>query len=782
MKKQIRRFTACLLVGVMLLLQGCAGKEGTSAEESSQAGTAQGADAAAEKETESGERTMGRYLEEEITLPEDIDYVDSPRVFLKKLDTGELALIEQKTGMYLSSDQGESWSRKETPWLNELREVYLLDLTIAPNGAVAVSYMLPSDETKESEDAGLQTANLYVSPDGNETQLESPDKNNYIHRFAFGKDSRLYGYTMGGNVYEMDPTGGGDKLLFETEGLSDFVCFTDQYMIDLTSRGVLYYDLENGLLVDADQVLQTYIEENVGSDIGSYSDAYCVVMAEGEEENVLYFACEDGLYRHVIGGTAVEQIMEGSLSSLGDPMMLLAGMVVLPDNEFAILYTNGKMYRYVYNPDIPTVPEEQISIYGLTESYAIRQAVSLFQKQHPEVYVRYEIGMSSESGMTSEDAIKNLNTKMMSGSGPDLLVLDGLPRVSYQEKGVLTDLSEVVGEMTGDEELFSNLVDACRVDGKLWYLPLRFRLPLLVGETEKIQGVTDLTTLADTVEKLREEHPTGALTGLMVEEKALRMLAMNSSGAWLDKKTGALDEGKLQEFLTQAKRIYQAEIEGLDEAELEEYAVRYISSINWSGAKEYFGSADSAAMNIAMKEQVFGMGMTNMMDGDFNTISTLANQEENLDYGVWQGQVQDGFIPKVMIGVSSASKEKELVWTFFHFLYGRELQDIETAAGFPMNRVSFEGLKVNPRSEDMSLSIGTSGPDGTSFSLDIKWVTEEDFAKIKEMVENAKNVCTGDERVEEVVYEIGGKALKGSVSVEDAVKEIGKKVGIYLAE
>ena len=181
-------------------------------------------------------------------------------------------------------------------------------------------------------------------------------------------------------------------------------------------------------------------------------------MEQGEQGDVIYFACSGGLYRHVLGGTAVEQIVDGNLSSMGDPKMFLAGLAVLPDNEFAVLYTNGKMYRYTYDPDVPTVPEEQVSVYSLNENYAIRQAVSLFQKQHPETYVRYEVGLNTGSGMTSEDAIKNLNTRIMSGSGPDLLVLDGLPRRSYEEKGVLMELSEIAAGMSGEEELFSNLV------------------------------------------------------------------------------------------------------------------------------------------------------------------------------------------------------------------------------------------------------------------------------------------------------------------------------------
>ena len=138
------------------------------------------------------------------------------------------------------------------------------------------------------------------------------------------------------------------------------------------------------------------------------------------------------------------------------------GLAVLADDEFAVLYPTTKLCRYVYDETIPTVPEEEIRIYSLTEDYTVRQAVSLFQREHPEVYVRYEMGMSGSDGMTEEDAIRNLNTRLASGSGPDLLVLDGLPASSYEDKGLLADLTELEAGFTGENSLFSNLVDAVR--------------------------------------------------------------------------------------------------------------------------------------------------------------------------------------------------------------------------------------------------------------------------------------------------------------------------------
>ena len=52
--------------------------------------------------------------------------------------------------------------------------------------------------------------------------------------------------------------------------------------------------------------------------------------------------------------------------------------------------------------------------------------------------------MTGEDGVTAEDAVKALNTELLAGNVPDVLVLDGLPADSYIEKGILADISEVV--------------------------------------------------------------------------------------------------------------------------------------------------------------------------------------------------------------------------------------------------------------------------------------------------------------------------------------------------
>ena len=804
MKRRYRRWTAFLLLGIMLFLEGCAGRKDAGAGRGMPAGTAE--------EGQDRETGMGRYLEQDVALPEEIvSGGNSPGAYLRRLNNGDLALMEPTAGLYLSSDQGESWVRKPTPWYEELNG-WTGWIALAPDGAAALIHSPYKEEEPSSdtdadsepqaagkEDPGPESEPkkedtylyaeyapeyFYVDPEGNPQKLEAPDPANWITQFWFGDDSRLYACDLNGKVYEMDTENGKAKELFQIEGVSKSVCFVSRTMLVFTSRDdVVLYDLERGMPAE-DQVLQDFVRNHSDS---SDQEGLSFLAAAGEQEEVLYLANSGGLYRHVLGGSAMEQLSDGSISSLGDPRMALHGFAVLPDDEFLVLYNGAKLCRYVYDPDIPTVPEEQIHLYSLTEDNTIRQAISLFQKKHPDVYVQYETGLSADGNRTAEDAVKNLNTRILSGSGPDLLVLDGLPARSFGEKGVLADLSGIVHELEGTDRLFKNLVDACRLEGRLYYVPVRFRLPLLVGDRESVERVKDLASLADTVEALREDSPEGPLMGFQSEEEALRILALTSRAAWMDPVNRTIDREKLSEFLENARRIYQAEAAGTGEAD---GAGRF----DWNGwntektQEEYAGEealnavSFLQAINVAGKQQKLGAGFTYRMDMEFNVVSTLSGQEEDFAYAPWQGQVSNGFLPKTMVGICAGSEKKETVLEFFRFLYGRKLQDLDLSSGYPINEASFEQWKESPREGYERSGIIISGDSGDLFTLDVRWSRESDFERLRDMARSASVICTGDPQLEEIVCELGAEALSGSADVEKTVDEIVKKASIYLSE
>lgn len=790
--KKFRKWIALFCTGVMAasFLAGCGNGNGNTGEQVEN-GTKQENGASAENK----EKSMGRYLEKDIVLPEEFLSMSTyPIPYLEKRNDGKLVIAEEAAGIYTSADNGETWESEGNPWRDLPKDIYLTGIAFSPDGAVAVkgSVVRVEEKNENSESEAVEKTEqkyYYIDSTGKRTEITCLDDLEWVFNIWFDRQGRLYATAPGGKFYRIDPKARTKKELFQTEGNLDFACFTEKHMVGFTSRAeVVVYDLEQEILAQTDKVLQDFVTENLVDGIGGYDYGHEIVATAGEQEDIIYFAFQGGLYRHVIGGTAIEQIIDGTTSSFGDPSKMLMGMVTLPDNEFAVMYKDGALLRYTYDPNVPTVPDKQLKVYSLTENYSMRQAVSLYQKAHQDVYIRYEIGMSGQDGVTREDAIRNLNTKIMSGEGPDILLLDGLPQHSYEEKGILADMSSLIDGLSGEEAVFPNIVKACKKDGKLYALPIRIQLPMLMGDAEIIQNIKDLGTLADAVEELRVKNPEGELLGFGGSmERLFYVLSVPSSAAWADEK-GKINEAALEEFLTQAKRIWQAEIAGTD---YEEEQRERSYSPGFSGEEgRYFAAAANQAIDIAMGERRLAAGKVYRVDFDYAVMTSIAEQHEELGIASWNGQVKDGFIPEGLAGVAASAAENELALSFYKLLFGRELQDMDLADGLAVNMASFDSFRENPRKgmagedERSSGGIGISNANegGVTFSLDVLWPSAEEFQQLKDKISAASRIMVGDTTIEQAVYEVLPKVLDSTITPKEGVKEIVKKAAIYLAE
>ena len=104
---------------------------------------------------------------------------------------------------------------------------------------------------------------------------------------------------------------------------------------------------------------------------------------------------------------------------------------------------------------------------------------------------------------------------------------------------------------------------------------------MLQGQGEDVTAVTDLTSMADTLEKYQSEYsemhmPMSLLSG--GADTFIRQLADVNAPAWL-KEDGTLDEAAVTEYLEQANRIYQTGKAGLDALKAQGFAVHSIGEI-----------------------------------------------------------------------------------------------------------------------------------------------------------------------------------------------------------
>lgn len=792
----LRRIISLLLVFTLLSIAGC-GKAGEAA-----AGSTKQTDTpetGSTSGTGDGEKAMGRYVEDSQDLSDMIMRADG----MVKMQDGSIVIQDYYNGQIVSKDNGHTWEPSAQPWLTEWNEKYYIhDMQLSSDGYIAVMYFAEQEETAESDEgedvAGEDEAEedtvisvpemdgqyALIDPEGNSTPIDI-DSQIGINLLWFSDEGDLF-IISGSQIYQVDKQSGRSELLLETEERAEFLSVYGNSMVFAALEGLFFYDMEKKEWVE-DAVVNDFVKSNYGrleyNDMSSYP-----FLPFQAESDILYMAFRGGLYRHVIGGSSVEQVIDGSLSSFGNPSLRLVGMVALADNEFLTLFTGGKVVRHTYDPEMPTVPDKQISVYSLEQNDTMLQAIILFQARYPDIYVKYVVGMDESSSVTREDALKKLNTEILAGTGPDLMILDDMPLHSYMEKGILADITPYLTALEETETLLPNLRNAFKEGEVIYAVPARFKVPLIAGEKSNLDKISDLSSLADTIESIRGSRPEGNILGFYTETQVLRSLAMVCASAWQNE-DGSVDETAISDFLTQAKRIYQAEVAGISAEDIAEFQEMNMGFMNSDGIyydkSDYYLSVGGGSHRLASGDTSMTMGY--IEDGFGFSILTSALDvvgSQETDIRGLTGQIKNSFIPDTIVGISASSANQEMAGELLKALLSQETMNLIYGA-YPINKASFEKCFINTYNSEGNREIGmmsNGSSDGRESVLYISWPEDKWIDQVRTIMESADTLSLADSVLEDTILEEGVSALNGERTVEETVKAIGRKVSIYMAE
>lgn len=98
---------------------------------------------------------------------------------------------------------------------------------------------------------------------------------------------------------------------------------------------------------------------------------------------------DKGLYRHTLYGSTVEQLIDGSLCSMGNSMLGLVGVLQMGD-AFWVAFSGGHLKQYIYDPTASAMPENLMRVWGLYADEDVERVVSAFAQSHPDLYITYE--------------------------------------------------------------------------------------------------------------------------------------------------------------------------------------------------------------------------------------------------------------------------------------------------------------------------------------------------------------------------------------------------------
>ena len=623
----------------------------------------------------------------------------------------------------------------------------------------------------------------------------------YYYTFKFANNGDIVFSNDNGMIYQLDPASGEMKneFVLDDSYINAFVTVGDSLLV-LGDTSVKEYSLESGKELGNIEALESEVLYENNSKFYGISNIF------SDDDKTIYYSNTTGLYKYELGSKEVEQIVEGTLSSIGDDNMYIRAFVVGKDNTFLACgqdYNSHEggtsIIKFIYSADTPKTPENQITVYSLYEDYNIRQNIVLFQKANPDIYVKLETGISGEDAVTKSDALRTLNTEIMAGKGPDIILLDGMSE-SYLEQGLLEDISDVIEEYTKNDLLFENIIDAYTdKDGKVYSIPTKIKIPVVAGTTEYVSSVTDLQTLSEALVKSAEN------SGKANEEKYVEMytpsmlvsmLYYANGSTWLNE-DNTINEDNIKEFLEEAKKIYDAYVATYDEDQYEEYkkSMQYYIDEYGEDTDIYYLDNYLSPMSI-MDESAKKLAVGVISGVDFiEQMYSLNKANEDITYALINGQTSGIFVPKNLMGINAKSDNKEIAKKFISYLLSEESQSKESYDGLPINKAAFDKMSEYPYADDFvgengepyseGQSIGTWGfsdENGTIVELEMYWPTKEYFNIFKSEVESLKTPVTVNTIVLQEVSKAFDKYANGNGNLDEVVKSIGDNIDLILAE
>jgi len=724
-----------------------------------------------------GDVPLGRFVEEDLQMPEGIKTFLS----IQKLEDGALQVVSigdtDAIQSHISKDDGSTWKKQDHIPDSTIPDGYeVLTAGINKQGSIFTSYAKIKHETAwGSEVEGAYLYNM-ITADGEVKDIELPLSVTGADEFGYG--ARSIGIAENGDALyahesEAAPTtvyrvSADDLEVKQTYELKSGSCYlTESAILVEANEGLIQYDLKTGEekgIIDIKQKLQ---EEQ--------SNMYIM----GDNEDMFYIANQSGIYRYVAGGNVVEQLIDGSLVSLCTSDLTAKEMINLGEQEFLIafqdFYREIVLKRYRYDADAPTTPNKELTVYSLKDNQDVRKMILEFQKTNPDTYVIYQIGMEDESLATTGDAIKLLNTEIMAGNGPDVLILNGLPMDSYIEKGILKELNTILEPRLENGELFENIIRAYEQEGEISAVPMSFKVPVIYGSLQARSTIKSLDSLLEYLKSDEAASFSGESLQLSRRDLIRRLTAVYGNEFI---KTDKIDEHKLESFLSISKEIYDEITNGL-EADDSGAGVRKEGWAEYmrTGYDEYYQDSGiyASIYGILHEESLMNLGyMTSMLDVVDLNYGTLQN--DSLDYQLIDSE-NNYFMPSIMVGLNAKGTNQEQGLAFIDFMIseeGQSTQKMNLGYGFPVNRKIFREDMEIP-SEAVFEKMGTNLENYT-------WASPEAFERFENLVNSLDTPVTIDSILFDALDEQAELYFKGEKDLQDAASDFVQKMNLYLAE
>lgn len=581
--------------------------------------------------------------------------------------------------------------------------------------------------------------------------------------------------TKEGRVYLFDYGAGGSIFAFEPDG-----SLKEVYTPELDAlEGIVEGRDERiyGYCVTGEEPIFVEIEETDENCFPKYVCPIIPWQVYGGCEDGIYLSDREGLWQYIpetgelqrmwgwddeyvqIDGLQIERIFRGR-----EKVHLVCreqsfGMAGWRGGELTFVSVDNRNRRDYPEKEIVTISRSSFHTFYEYGSH-MEELVRLYNRQSR----KYKVVVLEQEDLSTKETWKEflseIEMRLMRGEGPDIIEIKGLDVSSLAAKGAFEDLTDYYesSAIVRTEDLLESVREAGNVMGKNVIVFPCFSLDTMLCKEDI--GEEDWTPMRFL--ELMQGDGT-RLQGLASQQDALRYcmgIRLAEHFVNHEKRECYFDSDEFRQVL-EGCRNWESAYPPLIRGDSIEALSEQLSSLHNSGEleREWLLKVESiSSMSDALDRSMEGhiLGYPGW-DGAENQLTTM-----------------DSFV------MNSASHNKEGAWDFLEFLLSEETQE-HVKWGFPVRRDSFEDYLQN--------SYRGAGHVTVEFNYtfdNIQDPTQEDFAMIREMAENAVYLYPGtyysNNPVRVILEEESAMYFAGDATLEETVKKIQSRVTLYLNE
>ncbi len=475
----------------------------------------------------------------------------------------------------------------------------------------------------------------------------------------------------------------------------------------------------------------------------------------------------DAVYGYSIGDaepTMLMNFVDSDINTYG-----IYQITAINDKSFLCIMPNEESYTIsiMTKVDPSDVKDKKTITLGCNYiDYDVRSQVVKFNKENEN----YRISILDYSSYDTEEdwtgGATKLNTDIVSGNIPDILVLDtDMPVDSYIAKGLFEDMTDY---FANDEELsknkyFESAMEAFKTDGKMYKIIPSFYVETVATATSNVGDAQTWTI--DDLEKIVEEKGIEYknIFGPLSRDDVFEM-ALSLSGSQF------IDWADLKCSYDSESFIHLLELINEFPEELEEDEYYADTSSYWREGK-----------SIASRFYFSGFSDFNYEEqGQYGEPITLVGFPSDNGTGA-------AIYPNLQLSMSASSSVKDGCWEFMRYFLSEEYQKTIDSA-WPVSQTQIDAMAETAKKKPTY-----TDENGKEVEYDDTWyigdteiviepMTDESIERVLGYLGNVSQIGNYNDSINEIIREEAAAYFSGQKSAEEVADIIQSRVQIYVNE